>query len=188
MTGGHGTLVERVDEIRDAFDRSFAEPLRSASARFEHVLAIRVAGQPYAVRLSDIAGVHAGWAVTPVPGPSRELLGIAGFQSALVPVYDLCALLGVTGSPSPRWIVLAAGTDPVAFAFDRLDGHLRVTPDTLAAGPEENPDGRTGRPVIRWADSAWTVVSLPELLEQLRSRRPTEKPPTVSRDTRSDES
>jgi purine-binding chemotaxis protein CheW len=180
MTGRHTTLVQHADELRDAFDRSFAEPPRAGQDRYDHVLAIRVAGEPYAVRLHDVAGLHVGWPVTPLPGPSPELLGIAAFQGSLVPVYDLSALLGRTGPGTYRWIVLTAGTGPVAFAFDGLDGHLRVAPDLLATG------AGAGRPVVRWAGSAWTVLSLPDLVATLRSRRPDGRLPTIAGETRGD--
>jgi purine-binding chemotaxis protein CheW len=184
MTSGHATLVERVDEIRATFDRSFAEPLHTAPARFDHVLAIRVAGQPYAVRLGDLAGVHVDWPVTPVPSVSRGLLGIAGFQGCLVPVYDLGVLLDVAGPGAPRWVALTAGTNPVAFAFDGLDGHLRVAPEVLAGGTGTATGGAA---VVRWAGAAWAVVSLPELVDTLRSRLRGGRPSTVARDMRSDE-
>jgi len=177
MSGDATALTERVRGLRDAFDRSFAEPLRSAPARFEHLLAIRVAGEPYAVRLEEIAGLHAGWPVTAVPSPSPALLGIAGFRGSLVPVYDLSVLLGLTAPPTPRWIALSTGRTRVAFAFAGLDGHLQVAPDTLATEPGAATGGRRGRAVLGWAGSVWTVLCLPELVAAIRSRRPDAGPP-----------
>jgi chemotaxis signal transduction protein len=183
-------LAERVDELRDAFDRSFTVPRRAESEPFEHVLAIRVGGEPYAVRLDEVAGLYVDWPVTPVPGPSADLLGVAELRGSLVPVYHLRGLLGraAAGVPEvPRYAVLSAGTDPVAFAFDALDGHLRVAPDTFkhadarsvaanSGGDGEHDDladgggDRAGRTIIRLAGASWVVVSLPALVTVLRAR------------------
>ena len=177
MSSDPTALTERARGLRDAFDRSFAEPLRTASVQFEHLLAIRVSGEPYAVRLEEIAGVHAGWPVTAVPSPSPGLLGIAGFRGSLVPVYDLSVLLGLSEPTTPRWIVLTAGRTRVAFAFAAFAGHLRVTPDTLAAEPGA-ADGRPGRAVLRWSGSAWTVLCLPDMVAAIRAQLPDAGPPT----------
>jgi len=150
MTG----LAGRVEELRRAFDRSFAEPVDRGTGRAAHALAIRVGGLRYAVRLSGVAAVNTGWTVLPLPGSRPELLGLAGYRHELVPVYDLAALLGVSVSTASRWTVLAAGTDPVAFAFEGLDGHLPVPPDT--------------GPVVRAAGASWTMIDLADLVAAIQ--------------------
>lgn len=156
-------LAARVAELRTAFDRSFAEPVAGAARRMEHLLTIRVGGRPFAVRLTDVAGVYTGWPVVPVPGPRPELLGIAGHRGDLVPVFDLAALLGVAvpaESGRPGCFVLAASTEPVAFAFDRTDGHVRIPADALPpSGPADSPWA-----VVHAAGASWTVVALARLI------------------------
>jgi purine-binding chemotaxis protein CheW len=162
-------LAGRVAQLRAGFDRSFAEPASGASQRMEHVLAIQVAGRPYAVRLSEVAGVFTGWSVVPVPGPRSELLGVAGHRGELVPVYDLAALLG---SPAlepagARWVMLAAGSEPVAFVFERPDGHLRISPDVLPAPGSGGPVWT----VVETATRSWTVVALARLVAAIQPER-----------------
>jgi purine-binding chemotaxis protein CheW len=162
-------VAARVVELRTAFDRSFAEPVVGAGPPMEHLLTIRVAGQPYAVRLSEVAGVFTGWSIVPVPGPRAELLGIAGHRGELIPVYDLASVLGVpvTGAETDRpagsnCVVLAASSEPVAFAFDRTDGHVRIPADALRTS--EGGDGDAAWAVVRAAGASWTVVGLARLI------------------------
>ena len=64
--------------LRQAFDRSFALPPSQASQEVEDLLTIRVAGDPYAILLRDIAGMVTGPRVVPVPAVTPDLLGLAG--------------------------------------------------------------------------------------------------------------
>ena len=134
----------RLTGLRADFDRSFAEPARQHDAEYAELLAVRAGGRPYALRLSQASGVHSDRPVTPLPGPQPALLGVAGFSGAIVPVYDLAALLGHPVPDRPRWLVLAAGTPPLALAFHDLDGHVRVP----AAAIISEPDGNSGRDVL----------------------------------------
>ena len=131
-------ILRGAEELRRAFDRSFAEPPAPPAPPLEELLAIGLGDAPFALRLRDIAGLHADRAITAVPSPLPELLGIARFRSALVPVYDLRALLDQgRAEKNPRWTALvAAGPHLVGLAFERFDGHLRV-------GPRENAGART---------------------------------------------
>ena len=124
----------RAAEMRLAFDRGFADPIRFDTAATESLLAIRVGTQACAIRLSEITGLFADRRITRVPGGGAALLGIAGFRGAIVPVYSLQALLGQTADASgprgPRWLVIAVAA-PVALAFEAFEGQLRVLPDAI---------------------------------------------------------
>lgn len=122
--------------LRRAFDRSFAEPSRPPLAHTTDLLAIRLGGDPWAVPLADIAGLHSGKRITPLPGGPPGLLGIAGFRGSVVAVYDLPALIGLAPLAAPRWLLVAAERR-IAFAFSELDGHVRVeTSQLLPLGAE----------------------------------------------------
>ncbi|MEV8503376.1 chemotaxis protein CheW [Actinoplanes sp. NPDC051475] len=132
-------VSQRLAELREEFDRSFAEPARRHDVEYAELLAVHAGGRPYALRLSQASGLHSDRPVTPLPGPHAALLGVAGFGGAIVPVYDLAALLGHAVPERPRWLVLAAGTPPLALAFHELDGHVRVAATEIveeAAGPD----------------------------------------------------
>src|ERR1039458_7695948 len=96
-------LVEsKAAALRQAFDQSFALPPPPASQEVEDLLAIRVAGNPYAIRLRDIAGIVAGRKVVPVPAVRLDLLGLAGIRGGVVPVFGLASILGYGQVPGSR--------------------------------------------------------------------------------------
>jgi chemotaxis signal transduction protein len=161
-------LVGRVEELRRAFDRSFAgAPPEDTEARCD-LLAIRVAGDAYALRLDEVAGLFVDRAVTPLPTPVPELLGLAGFRAALVPVYDLRALLTYSAGDAPRWIVTTAGEAIVGLAFDRFEAHVRVSAGALAA--DASSAHRCVRQVARTADGVRPIIHLPSVLEVIKAR------------------
>ena len=138
-------VTDRLAGLRDDFDRSFAEPSRQHDVKHAELLAVRAGLRAYALRLSQASGVHSDRPVTPLPGPQAALLGVAGFNGAIVPVYDLAALLGHPVPERPRWLVLATGSPPLALAFHDLDGHVRVPVATIV----DETDGHAGRDVLR---------------------------------------
>ncbi|WP_067501058.1 chemotaxis protein CheW [Actinoplanes sp. TFC3] len=138
-------VTARLQGLRADFDRSFAEPARRHDAEYAELLAVHAGGRPYALRLSQASGVHSDRPVTPLPGPQQALLGVAGFSGAIVPVYDLAALLGHPIPERPRWLVLTAGSPPLALAFHELDGHVRVDEAVIVG----EADGHDSRDVLR---------------------------------------
>jgi purine-binding chemotaxis protein CheW len=176
MSDAMSSISERAGELRREFDRAFAEPIRLETAVQEDLLGIRVGEQPYAMRLSEIAGLHAGKKITRVPGGNAALCGIAGFRGALLPVYDLHVLLGHSGAQAPRWLVVAS-TAPVALAFDGFAGQLRVTRDAIV--PQSARPGMPGyaREVVRTQNFIGPILHLPSLLEAIKALR-TQAAPT----------
>ncbi len=108
--------------MRQAFDAAFVVAMRPSARGEEHVLAVRVAGDPYALRIRDVAGLDAGRTVVPLPTQVPALLGLAGVRGTLVPVYSLAELLGYGRGPDERWLVLSRAAAPIALAFDRFEG------------------------------------------------------------------
>jgi chemotaxis signal transduction protein len=130
MTVAAPGLAVRAAALRAEFDHAFALPSRTASAANADLIAIRAGAEPCALRLAEITGLFADRKITRLPGGHSALLGIAGFRGALVPVYALTALLGMSVAPTSRWLVLAAAA-PVALAFDAFEGHLRASSDAI---------------------------------------------------------
>jgi len=142
-------------EMRRAFDRTFTEAPSLGHDDVEDVLAIRLNGAPYAMRVRDVASVHADRAIVPVPGPEPALLGLAGIRSVIAPVYDLRLLLGGVGGGAPRWIVRARAPQPIALAFDGFDGQHRVARDRIVTGDGgalvREQGGERMRPIVDMA-------------------------------------
>jgi chemotaxis signal transduction protein len=129
----------------------------------EDLLAIRLRGEAYALRLAEITGLVTDLNVVPLPSPVAELLGIGGLRGATVAVYDLGTLLGYPRNGAPRWFVLA--DSGIGLAIDRFDGHLRLSRDMLAEGP-----GAFIHQVARTTDGVLPVVHIPSVLRTIEQR------------------
>jgi chemotaxis signal transduction protein len=167
MSDGVSQVTDRAAELRGAFDRVFAEARPPAPPPSEDLLAIRVASEPYALRLAEIAGLFADRKITPVPGRASALLGIAGFRGAIVPVYDLQVLLGCPPLETARWLAVAAGT-PVAFAFAVQEGHLRLPRSAIVPYPTGEDQRRHVREFAHTTDLARPIVQLPSVLDAIQ--------------------
>jgi chemotaxis signal transduction protein len=150
---------DRAAGLRRAFDAQFAERPAVRAADLEDFLLVGVSGLPYALRLSEIAGVAKSPTLCAVPTRRRELLGLTGIRGKAVCVYGLAAVLGLpeTGGPE-AWLALGPGDDVVAVAFERLDGFVRVAAsNTVDAAGGEQP---LVRGVLRGDAMARPIVDL----------------------------
>jgi len=161
-----GALRARLDELRQGFDRAFAEELTGASDAGVNLLAIRVGRDAHAVRLSDVAALEVRCAVTPVPSEHPELLGIAGLRGAVVAVFDLAALIGASGGEA-SWVLLAKGA-PVAFAFAGFEGVLNVRESDLAR--TQTARGARVRDVVWREGQPLPVIDVAGLVGDLEHR------------------
>lgn len=161
--------------MREAFDQSFAQrPIEDPP--HETLLAISVVGDPYAIRIADILGLHADRHIVALPSARRAFLGVAGFRGVIAPVYDLAAMLGYTRTrpAMPRWIVSLRHSESIAFAFDAFDRLFTVgaeqltrSPDAERTRPPERPhlhdvvrDGATIRPIIHLQSTLSAIQGL----------------------------
>lgn len=173
-------ITDRADGLRQAFDRSFALARNAEPAPVDDLLAIRLGDDPYLLRVSGITGLFADRRVTPLPGPVAELLGVAGFRGAVVPVYDLRLLLGYPGGGSPRWLVLLDGAAPVGLTFERFDGHLQLPRAAITACDHVDPAHRHIHEIAATAEGTCPVIHLPSLLDVITRRSRSGLPPSRS--------
>jgi chemotaxis signal transduction protein len=123
---------QAVAGLRLDFDRAFAGAPEAARGDQLDLLLVRVAERPYALRLSDIAAVHAERRIVPVPTPDSKLRGLVGLRGGLAPVFDLALTLGHSRAEAPHWLLELRSPKPCALAFDELLQHLRLPADALA--------------------------------------------------------
>lgn len=161
----------RAAELRRSFDRTFAQSAHLRTAPAEDFLALRIGGDPYAVRLLETAGIYAGRKIVPLPARLIELHGIAALRGLIVPVYDFAALLGYGSSGPGRWLLLARGPEPVGFSFAGFEGHFRVARQDLIAREETASARRYVRELAPGCGSvSRPVVSLVSLAETIKKR------------------
>jgi chemotaxis signal transduction protein len=167
--GDHAPAAGSAAVLRRLFDDSFAAAPTAESARLEGFLAIRLGSDPYALRLSEIAGLHAGVKIVPVPSANAQLLGIAALRGVLAPIYDLAAILGHAPAANPRWMVLARMTQPVGFAFETFESHLRVPEISLGndEGVNAGAAGRHAGGTVRAAGALRPIIRMSSVVEMI---------------------
>jgi chemotaxis signal transduction protein len=157
--------------LRRHFDEGFAVAAASTTEPLEDLLAIRVGSDPYALRLSEIAGLYVSAKIVPVPSPVPQLLGIVGIRGMMAPIYDLAALLRYPSASDSRWLVLARAPQPVGLAFETFESHLQVSQASLAGGTRDEA-GSGGilkhmRGTIRAAEALRPIIHLASMLEMI---------------------
>ncbi|MDC0740315.1 chemotaxis protein CheW [Polyangium mundeleinium] len=171
LPGGAIAAGRHVAELRHAFDASFATPPRHADQSGELVLAIQAGGQGYAIRLSDIDGVHECRKVVSLPGSPPGLLGITGIRGRLFAVHALGALLGLPmWNEKPRWLLIAGGAEPVALGVASIEACLEVSPaDLLPALSTKDGEGHI-REIVTLAGQTRGVLVLESLVAIAKQR------------------
>ena len=129
--------------MRAEFDRLFAEAPREREAAGEDLLAIRLGGDPYALRLDEISFLSPARPLALLPGAPPAFLGLAGLRGDLLPAWDLAALLGYGGpAAATGWMVVCKGELLWSAAFEGLDGYLKAPRASLSpfagGGPAAN--------------------------------------------------
>ena len=173
------------EDLRREFDAAFARPPASGIEDEERLLAVRVGGDRYAIRLAEIAALHADRTIVPLPSPLPELLGLAAFRGDLAPVYDLAALLGHARRAEPRWLVLSRSTPPVGLAFDVFDAQLvvrtaRIFPIERDASPALPTGAACMKFALRADDGVRPILELATVVDELRRRAATVRPAAAS--------
>ena len=165
---------ERVAELRRAFDQGFAAPPKTERDELENLLAIRVAGERFALRISELAGLQPQQRIVPLPGARAGLLGLAGVRGRLVPVYSLASLLGYAAQErqqESRWLAICGSEQAVALAFAQFDGHRQPPRRDLLSLPASE-GGSAHREVLRLDGAAVPLLHLPSLIAQIHSSLP----------------
>jgi len=171
MIGLEARMHERADELRQAFDRSFALAPDTATdtGTVENLLAVRIGSRSYVLRLAEASGLFVDKKVTWLPSPVSALLGIAGLRGTVLPVYDLGMLLGCPKAAAPRWLLVTAVT-PVGLAFDGFDGYLSVRREAIVPEVRAEARERHVREVVQAIDLVRPLISLASVLASIENR------------------
>ena len=162
-------VSERVAELRLAFDEARAMPSSERAEEAENLLAIRISGDAYAIKVSEIAGLATGKKIVPVPGPIPELLGLAGIRGRLVPVYSLDALLGYDSEgEQPRWLALCGTEECFAVAFHEFEGYLHIAQAEIYPVGKKDEARIYVKEVARGPGAVRAVVSIALLRESIQ--------------------
>ena len=162
-------IDSRALELRRAFDSSFAETPREALERTVDLLAIRISGDAYVLRLGDLSGLAGYRKITPLTSTAHGLLGLTSLRGNLVPVYDLRVLLGYAAAGTPRWLALVGVDTVTGFAFDGFEGFLRLPPEAVTVQQGEGNAGHV-RELAQSSGQVRRVVSFPSVIGAVTQR------------------
>lgn len=135
-------LQQRLRELREDFDSSFARPWAEERQEANTILCFTVAGHSFAAPLAELQSISKAGRVVQVPSRSPALVGLTVVRAKLMPVFSLTSLLGVPGSPSETcWLAVLRGRMPAAIAADALVGYAE------RSSASEAPEGGAPRSV-----------------------------------------
>lgn len=176
-------------ELRRSFDAPFARPAETHAAGVDKLLAIRVGTISYALRLTEISGLARHCGLVRLPSPAPHLLGIKALEGALVPVFDLASILGLsissnsinpTNSADPakpentaksadelRWLFTCYGTStPVALAFADLEGYVDAEHEAASDAPDA-PQLLAARAAHEKNGGLHWILNIPAVLQSI---------------------
>lgn len=158
-------LLAQLKGWRDSFDQSFAEPrITDGWGDAWNVLGIRIAGEPFALSLDELAGLLPAQTPAPYPADVAALLGLIGHRGQALPLYDLRALMGRGTSSGPRWWTILRSA-PVAVAVEGIDGQWRLPPEDRLQ-QVDSQDG-VSRWTLRCDGELRPLIALGPLVERL---------------------
>lgn len=160
---------QRAEKARRAFDETFSLPTPPEPGEHEELLAIRVAGDRFALRLTELLALHPRRPITPLPGGAPALLGLAGVRGRLVAVYDLAQALGYgPAGTQGRWLACCRVDPGAALSFDDFEGDISVPRARLR--PLSRDERHAGIVEQLFEDEAGPrgVLSVPALLAAAR--------------------
>ncbi|MBI1943736.1 MAG: chemotaxis protein CheW [Betaproteobacteria bacterium] len=170
MNAAKPSFARTAADLRREFDCGFALKPATELEPFERFLAVRIAGDSYAIRAAHIGGLFAHRRIAPLPSPLSELLGVAGFRGQVAPVYDLAALLGYPVSDAPAWLVLARSPEPVALAFGAFEGQWLVSVQDVMTDSGNGGARSHVRGAVRTNGGMRPIVHLPSVLDEIRKQ------------------
>ncbi|MBB3197177.1 chemotaxis protein CheW [Roseateles terrae] len=158
-------LLSQLQGWRESFDDSFAEPRHSDGwGDAWNVLGIRIAGEPFALSLDELAGLLTAQTPAPYPADAPALIGLIGHRGQVLPLYDLRAWLGRGLSSSVRWWAVLRSS-PVALAVEDFDGQWRVPPEDRLQQADSHEG--VGRWTLRCNGDLRPLIALVPLVERL---------------------
>lgn len=164
-------LEGKIAEMRRHFDESFAVAPPGRPAKPEPMLAIGMAGEPFALRVREISGLAVNnEKVVPVPSRVPALLGLTGIRGVVVPVFSLARLLGFDSEGGPtRWLVFCGESQtPIALAFETMERLFEVSNSEIFAREDASARRYVGA-TVRNDATLRGVISIPALVEHIKS-------------------
>lgn len=163
------STTTKVEALRRAFDDGFTKEQQTSFEPIERLVAVRVGADAFAIRIAEIASVHAAGTVTALPEGPPGLLGLAGIRGQIAVVWDLATLLGYPDAGGTRrWLALTAMQRDVALALAHVEGYLRIETRRFREVSGRDSVGGQLQQAFEHEGALRRVVSVPTVLANLR--------------------
>ncbi|MBI5025316.1 MAG: purine-binding chemotaxis protein CheW [Nitrospirae bacterium] len=127
-------VTEGQTEVEET--HGLAEPPGGIEEMVE-VLAFRLSGEEYAIRIGDIQEILRNQRITIVPRAPSYLQGVTSIRGKIVPIIDLNSRLGLkkVNSERRKIIILFGTKGPIGILVDKVTGVLKVSKNELHPPP-----------------------------------------------------
>jgi chemotaxis signal transduction protein len=155
-----------VEALRRAFDERFASAEATAEEPIERLVLARCGTTRIALRLDEIAGVHAAAPLARVPRARASLRGLVAVRGRVVAAFDLAAFLGAGATPERgALLVLARAADDIGLLVSGEIGYADLgAADVDAAIDSARPFVRM---VARVGGALCPIVDVPRVVEAI---------------------
>lgn len=123
-TASEDRLAQRLAQLRDEFDSSFARPWGGGERQANSLLCFTADGFRFAMALPELQVLSKAGPIVPVPSRSHGLLGLTVLRAQVLPVYSIGRLTHSSGAAGAcRWLAVLRGPSPVALSLASLEGY-----------------------------------------------------------------
>jgi purine-binding chemotaxis protein CheW len=132
---------------------------------------LSMGGELFAIELRNIREVFEVESVTPVPGMPGMLTGVTNLRGTVIPLLDLRAGLGLSGSEGtlPFAVVVRHGQRQLGLLVDQVPEIRSVPRDHMLSAAHSGPAG--ARPfvssMVRVDDRLGGVLEIPQVFAQV---------------------
>ncbi|MBB5575396.1 MULTISPECIES: chemotaxis protein CheW [Rhizobium] len=111
---------------------------QSQATTFE-IIAFNLGEQQFCIKTTSIREIRGWAAATPLPHAPAHVLGVMNLRGSVIPVIDLAARLGVTGtidSSRSAIVVVEVGTGILGLVVDQVSDILSISTDGIQPVPD----------------------------------------------------
>lgn len=168
MTTEAASLSKSLAQLRGEFDAIFAAPPPALKDERVSLITLRVGSQALAVRTLHTTGIARRTRILPIPTRVPGLLGILALRGALIPAYDLGALLGFPATANPgSWLLLANPEAPIALIFSEFERQLEIERSCLHESESSGSHNHL-RMMARLDGTQRAVIDIPGIVEEIQ--------------------
>lgn len=131
-------------------------------------IAVRSAGQRYALPIEQVREIHQIVAFAEVPDETGTVLGMVDVRGEVVPAVDVRTLLGAPlepHTPDSPMVIVTSGRGTVALVVDRVDAMFDVAADSLEPAPDLHPLSTRMLGACRYEEELIFFLDLETLLD-----------------------